>query len=102
MSSPGGRARQGADRTPFAATRGRSGREQLQLTHAPRRGLHWKRRDATACVWVLDKPVAQAALIVMAVSAPRALLYLAAEWGQPVNGSLGSEMHEWRAMRPPS
>jgi hypothetical protein len=56
----------------------------------------------TACVWVLDKPVAQAALIVMAVAAPRALLYLAAEWGQPVNGSLGSEMHEWRAMRPPS
>ena len=38
----------------------------------------------TACMWVLDKPVAQAALIVMAVAVPRALLSPTTEQGKQV------------------
>ncbi len=48
---------------------------------------------------LLDRQSGEAALVVIAVSAPRALLCLAARWGQPGEGPVVPELPEWRAVR---
>ena len=52
-----------------------------------------------AGVWFVDKPVAQAVLIVIAISAPRAVFCLVAQWGRPGEGQLFPEPGEWPAVR---
>ena len=47
---------------------------------------------------LLDRQSGEAVLVVIAVSAPRALLCLAARWGQPGEGPVVPELPEWRAV----
>jgi len=47
---------------------------------------------------LLDRRSGEAALVVIAVSAPRALLCLAACWGQPGEVPVVPELPEWRAV----
>ena len=53
---------------------------------------------ATLGLLLLDRHSGEAALVVIAVSAPRALLCLAACWGQPGEGPAVPELPEWRAV----
>jgi hypothetical protein len=53
---------------------------------------------ATLALLLLDRQSGEGALIVIAVSAPRALLCLVARWGQPGEGPLVPELPEWRAV----
>lgn len=48
---------------------------------------------------LVNRQSGEAALVVVAVSAPRALLCLAACWGQPGEGPVIPELPEWRAVR---
>ena len=55
---------------------------------------------AVVGLWFADRPVAQALLIVIAVSAPRGLLALVAQWGRPGAGEpLVPESSTWPAIR---
>lgn len=54
---------------------------------------------ATVGLLLFDRQSGEAALVVIAVSAPRALLCLAARWGEPGEGPLLPELPEWRAVR---
>jgi hypothetical protein len=54
---------------------------------------------ATLGLLLFDRQSGEAALVVIAVSAPRALLCLAARWGEPGEGPLLPELPEWRAVR---
>ena len=54
---------------------------------------------ATVGLLLFDRQSGEAALVVIAVSAPRALLCLAARWGEPAEGPLLPELPEWRAVR---
>jgi hypothetical protein len=54
---------------------------------------------ATVGLLLFDRQSGEAALVVIAVSAPRALLCLAARWGEPGEGPLVPELPEWRAVR---
>jgi len=54
---------------------------------------------ATLGLLLYDRQVGEAALIVITVSAPRALLCLAARWGEPGEGPVVPELPEWRAVR---
>jgi hypothetical protein len=47
---------------------------------------------------LLDRQSGEAVLVVIAVSAPRALLCLATRWGQPGEGPVVPELPEWRAV----
>ena len=53
---------------------------------------------ATLGLLLLDRQSGEAALVVIAVSAPRALLCLAARWGEPAQGAVIPELPEWRAV----
>jgi hypothetical protein len=46
--------------------------------------------------------IAYAALIVTAISAPRAIFALAARRNQPGLGTSGRELRAWPALRPPA
>jgi hypothetical protein len=52
-----------------------------------------------AGLWFVDKPVAQAVLIVVAISAPRAILCVVAQWGRSGGGAVFSEYRAWPALR---
>lgn len=52
-----------------------------------------------AGLWFLDQPVAQAVLIVIAISAPRAILCLVARWGRSGGGPVFPESRAWPAFR---
>jgi hypothetical protein len=54
---------------------------------------------ATLGLLLYDRQVGEAALVVIAVSTPRALLCLAARWGEPGEGPVVPELPEWRAVR---
>jgi len=54
---------------------------------------------ATVGLLLFDRQSGEAALVVIAVSAPRALLCLAARWGEPGEGPLLPELPEWHAVR---
>ena len=54
---------------------------------------------ATLGLLLLDRQSGEAALVVIAVSAPRALLCLAARWGEPGEGPVIPELPEWRAVQ---
>jgi hypothetical protein len=54
---------------------------------------------ATLGLLFLDRQAGEAALVVIAVSAPRALLCLVACWGRPGEGPVVPELPEWRAVR---
>ena len=54
---------------------------------------------ATVGLLLFDRQSGEAALVVIAVSAPRALLCLAARWGESGAGPLVPELPEWRAVR---
>jgi hypothetical protein len=56
----------------------------------------------TAGLWFADKPVSQAALIVIAVSAPRAVLAWMARRDQTGVGAVSRELRAWPALRPPA
>jgi len=56
----------------------------------------------TAGLWFVDKPAALAVLIVIAISAPRALLCLVARWGRPAVDGISSEFRAWPALRRPA
>lgn len=53
---------------------------------------------ATLGLLLFDRQSGEAALVVVAVSAPRALLRLAARWGQPGEGPVVPKLPEWRAV----
>ena len=53
---------------------------------------------ATVGLLLFDRQSGEAALVVIAVSAPRALLCLAARWGETGEGALIPELPEWRAV----
>jgi hypothetical protein len=53
---------------------------------------------ATLGLLLLDRQSGEAVLVVIAVSAPRALLCLAARWGEPGEGQVVPELPEWRAV----
>jgi hypothetical protein len=53
---------------------------------------------ATLGLLLLDRQSGEAALVVIAVSAPRALLCLVARWGKPGEGTVVPELPEWRAV----
>jgi hypothetical protein len=55
-----------------------------------------------AGLWWVDARAAAAVLIVIAISAPRALLCLVARWGRPGIGSISSELAAWPALRRPA
>jgi hypothetical protein len=55
----------------------------------------------TAGLWFVDTPVAEALLIVIAISAPRALLGLVARWSRPGVGETSPGPPAWPALRPP-
>ena len=54
---------------------------------------------ATLGLLLFDRKSGEAALVVIAVSAPRALLCLAARWGEPGEGPVIPELPEWRAVQ---
>jgi hypothetical protein len=54
---------------------------------------------ATVGLLLFDRQSGEVALVVITVSAPRALLCLAARWGEPGEGPLLPELPEWRAVR---
>ena len=54
---------------------------------------------ATLGLLLLDRQSGEAALVVIAVSAPRALLCMAARWGDPGEGAVVPELPEWRAVQ---
>jgi hypothetical protein len=56
----------------------------------------------TAGLWLVEEPVAQAALIVIAVSAPRAILAWMARRDQTGLGGISRELRAWPALRPPA
>jgi hypothetical protein len=47
---------------------------------------------------LVDRQSGEAALVVIAVSAPRALLGLVACWGKPGDGPVIPELPDWRAV----
>jgi len=53
---------------------------------------------ATLALLLYDRQSGEAALVVIAVSAPRALLCLAARWGESGEGPVIPELPEWRAV----
>jgi ABC-type proline/glycine betaine transport system permease subunit len=53
---------------------------------------------ATLGLMLYDRQTGEAALVVIAVSAPRALLCLVACWGTPGEGPVIPELPEWRAV----
>jgi hypothetical protein len=53
---------------------------------------------ATLGLLLFDRQSGEAALVVIAVSAPRALLGLVACWGKPGDGSVIPELPDWRAV----
>ena len=53
---------------------------------------------ATLGLLLLDRQSGEAALVVIAASAPRALLCLAARWGETGEGAVIPELPEWRAV----
>jgi hypothetical protein len=56
----------------------------------------------TAGLSFVDTRAAVAVLIVIAISAPRALLCLVARWGRPGVGSIASELRAWPALHRPA
>ena len=58
----------------------------------------------TAGLWFVDKRAAVAVLIVIAISAPRALLCLVARWGRPGVGAseIAAELRAWPALHRPA
>jgi hypothetical protein len=54
---------------------------------------------ATLGLLLLDRRSGEAALVVLAASAPRALLCMAARWGESGEGSVIPELPEWRAVQ---
>jgi hypothetical protein len=52
-----------------------------------------------AALWFVDTPVAQAVLIVLAISGPRAILCLVARWGRSDGGAILPESRAWPALR---
>ena len=54
---------------------------------------------ATLGLLLLDRQSGEAALVVLAVSAPRALLCMTARWGVPGEGAVVPELPEWRAVQ---
>ena len=59
---------------------------------------------ATAGLWFVDKRAAVPLLIVIAFSAPRALLCLVARWGRPGVGAseMAAELRAWPALHRPA
>jgi hypothetical protein len=59
---------------------------------------------ATTGLWFVDKRAAVPVLIVIAVSAPRALLCLMARWGRPGVGAgeIAAELRAWPALHRPA
>ena len=53
---------------------------------------------ATLGLLLLDRQSGEAVLVVIAVSAPRTLLCLAARWGKPGESPAVPELPEWRAV----
>jgi hypothetical protein len=53
---------------------------------------------ATLGLLLFDRQSGEAALVVIAVSAPRALLGLVACWGKPGDGPVIPELPDWRAV----
>ena len=53
---------------------------------------------ATLLLLLFDRQSGEVVLVVIAVSAPRAVLCLAARWGESGEGPVVPELPEWRAV----